>query len=91
MNMGFLRKPGSVALVLGILLGLAAGWFYLWTWSAASLRCVECDCNYSLTAAIPVCRRPAILALLAYATSIGAIVSFMMAWFRRRRARQPAA
>jgi hypothetical protein len=80
-----LKNPGSVALLIGILLILSAGWFLLWTWSSASLRCVPCDCRYDLSAANSYCRLPAILVQLFCATFIGAIASFVVAWCRARR------
>ena len=85
-----LRNPGTIALIIGLLLILSAGWFLLWTWSAASLRCVECDCRYDLSAANFHCRWPAILSLLFNASFVGAILSFAVAWFQRRRAKRRA-
>ena len=89
--MGLPKSPGSVALLIGILLTLSAGWFLLWTWSSASLRCVPCDCHYDLSAGSSYCRLPAILALLFFVSLAGAVVSFVAAWFRRRRARRSEA
>ena len=89
--MKLLRYPGTIALIVGFLLILLAGWFFLWTWSAAALRCVECDCRYDLSAVNFHCRRPAVLNLLFSATFVGAILSFVVAWFQRRRAKRSAA
>ncbi len=89
--MKLLKKPGSVARLIGVVLILAAGWFFLWTVTAASLRCVPCDCRYDLTAENSYCRLPAILNLLLLVTFIGAIASFVIAWIKRRRARRALA
>ena len=89
--MRILRNPGSVATLVGVLLLLSACWFFLWTASSASLRCVPCNCRYDLSAENSYCRLPSVLALLFYASLIGAIISFIVAWLQRRRARKTAA
>jgi hypothetical protein len=85
--MKVLKNPGSVALPVGILLVLAAGWLYLSALTSASMRCVPCDCSYDLRAADSYCRPPAVLARLSVATLVGSTASFAAAWIRRRQAR----
>lgn len=83
----FLRKPGLFPLLIGVLLIFLSGYLYLGAVAGATLRCHECNCRYALNAENPFCRSPAILALWFYATVSGAIVSFITAWYRRRRAK----
>jgi len=72
-------------LILGIFLALVTSWLLLWVWSSASLRCVECDCHYELTAANPRCRLPIILMFAFLVALVGMIASFGMAWLRAKR------
>jgi hypothetical protein len=58
--------------------------------SAAMLRCIDCDCRYDLSATKAVCRFPAVLSYLSFATFVGAIGAFVVAWLQRRRARKMA-
>jgi ABC-type antimicrobial peptide transport system permease subunit len=85
---GFSQRQGFVALLLGVLFFLLAAWFYLWALSSASLRCVECNCYYDLSAANSDCRLPAILSLLFFGTVAVAVGLVVLAWFQRRRAKR---
>jgi hypothetical protein len=88
--MRYSRRPGFIALAVGVTLSISSAWFLWWAWSAASLRCVACDCRYDLGAANPHCRLPVILMTLAYAMVAGAIGAFAVAWLQRRRGKQTA-
>ena len=90
-RMNFLRKPGCLGLLIGVILLLLAGWLFFMVAMNASLDCVRCDCRYYLSSPDSVCRFTAILAYLFDAALIGAIVSFIVAWYRHWRAKRTAA
>jgi hypothetical protein len=54
---------------------LVAGWFLLWSISAASLNFAACPEGYSIDAGRPECRRPRILELAALLALGGAVVT----------------
>lgn len=88
--MKFSRRSGFIPFLVGVLLTVSAGWFFLWTLSSAGLRCVACGCRYELTASDPYCRLPSILLILFLVTFVGAIGAFGVAWFQRKRAKRIA-
>src|SRR5262249_8216579 len=72
---------GALAVALGLVCLLAAGWFLLWTMAAAGLAFVPCDGLYSLTAEIPRCRLPAFTSLGFMATGVLGIVLIAVGLF----------
>ena len=75
-------------LVLGFvafLLILAGAYSYLAAIANASLRCIPCDCRYSIAADDSACRWPAIFAYAAYGAFAIAGVLLWLAWRKHRR------
>jgi hypothetical protein len=65
---------GILAIAVGLLCLLTAGWFLLWTMSAADLAFVPCNGRYTLTAEVLRCRVPALTSLAFIAATVLVIV-----------------
>ena len=80
-NPGALRP---IAVALGVALLLTSAWCVLWLHSSSSLRCLECDCTYSITSANPRCRLPAVLLCCSASGVAMAAGAFVFAWVQHR-------
>lgn len=74
-----------VLTLLAILLLLAGGYVSLAAIAGASLSCVRCACRYSILAADPSCRWPAIWTYTSYACFILFALVLILAWREYRR------
>lgn len=70
---------------LAILLLLAGGYVSVAAIAGASLGCVRCDCRYSILAADPSCRWPAIWTYASYACFVSFALVLVLAWREYRR------
>lgn len=74
-----------VLLTLEIVLLLAGVYVSLSAIAGASLGCIHCDCRYSIFAADPSCRWPAIWTYTSYACFLLFAVVLVVAWREYRR------
>jgi hypothetical protein len=80
-----LKGPGSIALVLGIVLLLLTGWFLMFGLGFAGLKCPECDCTYELGK--PGCQSPIIYLWISLAAFLSSAGFFIASWLPKKRAR----
>lgn len=83
----FLKRP-LIWVLIGVAGLLLAGVFFSMTVAGASLRCVQCDCTYSLLSANETCRWPAVWGLLSEVVVLISLLAFLAAAILRFRSKR---
>ncbi len=68
------KIKGVIELIISLVLLLAAGWFFLWILSSASLAGEYCKSNFSLFHEQFRCRQPNIAFIFCVCSSVASVV-----------------
>jgi hypothetical protein len=83
--MKMFKSRFSIAVLIGVILLLMAGWLYLWAATAVEVHFHQCNAGFRLDSAEWACRRPAILVYAAVFAFVGSVIAFGVALFLRLR------
>jgi hypothetical protein len=75
-------KPWAKWALAAVLFAIAALAVLIQAVSGASLACVACDCTYTITAANPRCRWPALFGMAFWVLGVASLVLGIIAIYR---------